>query len=411
MDSEPKFAVYLCSGSRVAFATPVLSFSGEQVLKLAHLSLEKNDMQSRRKPQASPKRRGFTLIELLVVISIIAVLMSLILPAVQNAREAGRRTQCLNNIRNVTLAAMNFASSNKSKLPALSYYPLADTDNDPSTAPVTIRGRSWAVELLPFMDQQATYDRWNKEQPWDDLSMSVNRNLANDLFVEAFACPNDESAFQVKGGLSYVANGGFSGAGSMSRDNDVSGAIGNEQSWDTLPFDWNLDGTVSGVEQEITKSTGVFWSEFEFPGGKIRSASVSVGKIYDGSGNTLMFGENLNAVGTQNFASPNPNSVGFFYPVEVGNISAGVNYGVGAEGLVPPGSPAFINDAKSGPDGDRPFLNSNHPGIVVVSMCDGSARTLSEDVDRGVYVQLITPNATRVKTGYNAENPLSADDF
>ena len=69
-------------------------------------------MQSRRHTAASRKtRRGFTLIELLVVISIIATLMSLILPAIQNAREAGRRTQCLNNIRNVTVACLNFASS------------------------------------------------------------------------------------------------------------------------------------------------------------------------------------------------------------------------------------------------------------------------------------------------------------
>ncbi|MCP4513457.1 MAG: type II secretion system protein, partial [Fuerstiella sp.] len=72
---------------------------------------------------ATGGRRGFTLIELLVVISIIATLMSLILPAIQNAREAGRRTQCLNNIRNVTLAALNFATSNKSRLPALGYFP------------------------------------------------------------------------------------------------------------------------------------------------------------------------------------------------------------------------------------------------------------------------------------------------
>ncbi|MCP4171844.1 MAG: type II secretion system protein, partial [Fuerstiella sp.] len=80
-------------------------------------------MQSRRHTAASRKaRRGFTLIELLVVISIIATLMSLILPAIQNAREAGRRTQCLNNIRNVTLAALNFATSNKSRLPALGYF-------------------------------------------------------------------------------------------------------------------------------------------------------------------------------------------------------------------------------------------------------------------------------------------------
>jgi len=64
-------------------------------------------------------RRGFTLIELLVVISIIAVLASLIAPAVQSARRAARKVQCLSNMRNVGLAMQNFASSNNGSLPAL----------------------------------------------------------------------------------------------------------------------------------------------------------------------------------------------------------------------------------------------------------------------------------------------------
>src|SRR5690606_6283882 len=75
---------------------------------------ENQTMNARR---LSKSRRGFTLIELLVVISIIAVLISLIAPAVQSARRAARRTQCLNNMRNVGLAIQNFASQNGGKLP------------------------------------------------------------------------------------------------------------------------------------------------------------------------------------------------------------------------------------------------------------------------------------------------------
>src|SRR5579862_7989642 len=86
--------------------------------------------------RAAARRSGFTLIELLVVISIIAVLMSLILPAVQSAREAGRRTQCLNNIRNLGLAMQNFASGRNGQLPSLDE-----------------NGYNWPVSLLSYIDR------------------------------------------------------------------------------------------------------------------------------------------------------------------------------------------------------------------------------------------------------------------
>ncbi|MEP3480905.1 MAG: DUF1559 domain-containing protein [Fuerstiella sp.] len=374
-------------------------------------------MQSRRTTRSSAIRRGFTLIELLVVISIIAVLMSLILPAVQNAREAGRRTQCLNNIRNVTLAAMNFASSNKSRLPALGYFPSDDAlvaAGGTATGSGRINGRSWAVEMLPFMDQQGTFDRWEKDLPFDG---AVNLPLASNLFVEAFACPNDESAFQVQGGLSYVANAGFgtnAAAGDVSNDE---GAV--QHSPLAEPFNWDGDGdTISfgsvadAQDSDITRATGVFWPEFAGIS-STRNSSASIGKIYDGSGNTLMFGENINAGGT-NFADPRTRAIGFIFPVDGTAVMAGsLN---DATTIIQTGALAYPNDAKAGPEGSSPYLNSNHPGIVVVSFCDGAARTLSEDIDNGVYTQLITPDGTRLRraasgTAMAVEDPVSADSF
>lgn len=369
-----------------------------------------------KKKLTDHQRRGFTLIELLVVISIIATLMSLILPAIQNAREAARRTQCLNNIRNVALACTNFASSNpQGHLPNLSYYP--ENSTAASIVKPFFEGRSWVVEILPFIDQQATYDRWNKDLPWRDPG---NMALADNLYVDAFACPNDDSAFQVQGGLSYVANAGYGST--------TSGAVGGAAQsrghiFFDANFDWDSDGTASSDDDdEITFRTGVFWPNLENgPFRPIcRNRCFAPGKIYDGTGNTLMLAENLNA-GVDNWANPSLNSCGFMLPLSGGpstpgdaNLVSNVVFG-NISSAVPTTEQPFINESKVGPEG-TPFLSSNHPGVVVVTFCDGAARTISESIDRNVYAQLLTPDGSRLRTfasgvPFTSEAPLSGDEF
>src|SRR6188768_155872 len=103
-------------------------------------------LATNRKP-----RRGFTLIELLVVISIIAVLASLIAPAVQSARRAARKVQCLSNMRNVGFAMQNFASSNNGALPALwSTQKVTNSSSQQGTMTVP-----WTILLLPALDNSA----------------------------------------------------------------------------------------------------------------------------------------------------------------------------------------------------------------------------------------------------------------
>jgi prepilin-type N-terminal cleavage/methylation domain-containing protein len=124
-------------------------------------------------------RPAFTLIELLVVMAIIAVLVALLLPAVQQAREAARRTQCKNNLRQIVLGLQNYEVSHAFLPPG--WIGASGEQADPQGE----NGLAWGTLLLPFLDQQALFMRLNLEQPMD--SPDNSRWLST--IVPTFLCP------------------------------------------------------------------------------------------------------------------------------------------------------------------------------------------------------------------------------
>ena len=149
-----------------------------------------------------PRRRGFTLVELLVVIAIIGILVALLLPAIQAAREAARRSQCTNKMKQLGLAVLNYESARK-------VLPLSNTPNNtsqqfsgscPGTAttatPSAGAHHSFFTFILPYIEQQALYDQIDLKRNWDDTTTNakgtINRTVtAND--VEDLLCPSVEA--------------------------------------------------------------------------------------------------------------------------------------------------------------------------------------------------------------------------
>lgn len=138
------------------------------------------------------KHSAFTLVELLVVIAIIGVLIALLLPAVQSAREAARRTQCSNNLKQLGLAIQNYHSAKK-------LFPNAGVQSDGIWAPIAEVQRcpcdvyGWTLQLLPYMEEQQVYQvakEWLKDHRYTEDIPGLDYLKINEVAIASFNCPS-----------------------------------------------------------------------------------------------------------------------------------------------------------------------------------------------------------------------------
>lgn len=204
-------------------------------------------------PSRSPRSRGFTLVELLVVIAIIGVLVALLLPAVQMARESARRMQCVNHERQLALAAHNFHDINKN-------FPAGVYQIKFSAAP-QYRGISLYVKLLPYLEQANLAANWDETDPVNNTVGGTSAKTAQKIKV--LMCPSDYVRENpVATGSSFYALTSY-------------GGNGGTRSYDPL------QATNDGIFYVIG------------PGSETNPAGqpVRMSEVTDGLSNTFLFGE------------------------------------------------------------------------------------------------------------------------
>ena len=307
------------------------------------------------------RKRGFTLIELLVVIAIIAVLVALLLPAVQQAREAARRTQCGNNLKQIGLALHNYHGNFNVLPPSYLYLPGGgglQGAPDPTNGDAG-PGWAWAMLVLPQMDQSPLYNAFNINVPcWDPKNAAAAQTS-----LPTYLCPssaNPDSAFNVISG-----NGRTLAV--FSRGNYVASA-GNFGVWDDPSP--NLSNAANGV----------FY----------RNSRTRFNDIVDGLSQTVFIGEKTPYHSDSTWVGVVPGSTVCPMPrfaaagCDLGAALVNVHSGPGGPNEVPPlifppGCFQYVDE-----------MNSLHPAGGNVLFGDGSVKFVTKYCDGPTWAALNT---------------------
>jgi prepilin-type N-terminal cleavage/methylation domain-containing protein/prepilin-type processing-associated H-X9-DG protein len=328
-------------------------------------------------------RHGFTLIELLVVIAIIAVLIGLLLPAVQRVREAANRMSCTNNLKQIGLALLNYENTYGTFPPGHEchkYNGRGATDGDASHP---YYFSNWAIQLLPFLEQEALYRQYDNKV----VNTDANNQVVRETFVKVYACPSDLNAKQLLRPSSYP-NRGPTGVSYMTGSYRGMGGVDCDgvNNWGGYPSEEIALRQLSGCGS----SRGLLHSVDDWSGlGSERMADIT-----DGTSNTLAVGERSTrtTVGRGTFWA---NSFNLYSLSGAYNSSATLlnDYDACVAVVAPPGSGADSAPCKYG-------WGSFHPGVINFVFCDGHVGTISTNINMTTFSALATIGGNEVLPSY-----------
>ena len=311
-------------------------------------------------------RKGFTLVELLVVIAIIGILVALLLPAIQAAREAGRRIQCANHSKQLALSLHNYHDVQLS-------LPISFTGN--GTASESDWGKGWIVGVLPFMEQDVLYS-----QIRFDLSERTQGNNSNQLVsksvIKALLCPSDGN--NGRGKMSGRANlaGGNAAYGTAYGITNYKACAGANWAWSSAGGQQTEDvqpAPVPGSGQGLDEGNGIICRN----AGNNQAMWHDLAFITDGTANTFAVGECVPAWCTHTS----------WYNWNHTTATCGIPLNYRPQ-VVRDGVKTMEQQAGNWPDNYSFF--SRHPNGANFGLCDGAVKFVPDSVDFQVYKRMAT---------------------
>jgi prepilin-type N-terminal cleavage/methylation domain-containing protein/prepilin-type processing-associated H-X9-DG protein len=316
---------------------------------------------------------AFTLVELLVVIAIIGILIALLLPAVQAAREAARRSQCVNNLKQIGLALHNYHDVNKSFPPSGILTGDRVVPPIPSSPSAVPYHHSWLVMILPYLEQGPLYDRTDKRQRiWGQATVSTQ--------ISVLLCPSNPVLDLGKThNMAYTNYAGSEGyhwwttavispgqfpAINIPRAADFSGVFTILQTRTIADL---LDGTSNIIFTAEVNSTGYKWGGFQTSGTGVPRLDTTGERVFRAA--FVFTGRYGECCETGRWRDPNGGSTWWFPSA-------------------PPHafSPTFL--AAWGPNAEWPGASSLHPGGLNVGLADGSVRFVAQTVVYDTWLKL-----------------------